>query len=69
MRDPERLDEFYKRLKNIHKMYFSDLRFIQFLTSINSFIENTYSKDPFYIEEDEYLNYARHFKETMIKNK
>lgn len=48
MRSPERLDEFYNYLCEIHKKYFCDWRFGQFIYNFLSW----YGKDPFYLEED-----------------
>lgn len=54
MRDPNRLDGFYKELCRIHRTYFSDLRFGQFMMN---FLGNVASsgRDPFFPEENEML--------------
>ena len=54
MRDPNRLDGFYKELCRVHRTYFSDLRFGQFMMN---FLGNVASsrRDPFFPEENEML--------------
>lgn len=52
MRDPERLDAFYDELKRIHKTYFPDWRFGQFVENLRDFSR---AGDLFYYEEDEFL--------------
>lgn len=52
MRDPERLDAFYDELKRIHKTYFPDWRFGQFVENLRRFSR---AGDLFYYEEDEFL--------------
>ena len=34
MRNPDRLDDFYERLKKVHKELYSDLRFGQFMMCV-----------------------------------
>ena len=51
MRDPNRLDEFYKELAQIHKENFPDWRFGQFITNFLAW----YGKDPFYLEEKKFM--------------
>lgn len=50
MRDPDRLDAFYNELKKIHKEYYPDWRFGQFIVNICGILG-----DPFYWEEDLFL--------------
>ena len=57
MRDANRLDDFYDRLKVVHKEKFSDLRFSQFTMSLLANIEKVSGRDPFYMEEDEIIKY------------
>ena len=52
MRSVERLDDFYTQLKEIHKTYFPDWRFTQFISNIMSF----YQSDLFYVEEEKFLD-------------
>ena len=51
MRDPNRLDNFYEQMKQIHKENFPDWRFGQFLMNFLSW----YGRDPFYLEEDKFI--------------
>ena len=62
MRDPNRLDDFYDRLKIVHKEKFSDLRFGQFVISLLASIEKVSGRDPFYMEEDEIIKYVEGIK-------
>lgn len=61
VRDPNRLDEFYDELKNLHKTYFPDWRFGQFIENV---FERMLTKDkvnPFFVEEDTMLQYFENF--------
>ena len=51
MRDPNRLDNFYEQMKQIHKENFPDWRFGQFITNFLAW----YGYDPFYLEEGKFL--------------
>ena len=51
MRDPNRLDDFYDRLKKVHKERFCDLRFCQLLICIF----DSDDRDHFYMEDDEMI--------------
>lgn len=51
MRDPNRLDNFYEQMKQIHKENFPDWRFGQFMMNFLSW----YGRDPFYIEENKFI--------------
>ena len=57
MRDANRLDDFYDRLKVVHKEKFPDLRFTQFVMSLLANIEKASGRDTFYTEEDEIIKY------------
>ena len=59
MRNKERLDFFYEELKFIHKEFYQDLRFGQFITALTHWIPNNYDIDIFHLEEDEFIKYAR----------
>lgn len=59
MRDPERLEEFYRQLKNAHKTYFPDWRFGQLLINFAGWMSQ--KVDPFFPEEDEMLEYIKQF--------
>jgi len=58
MRNPERLDTFYDELKEIHKKYFPDWRFGQFIENIRRM---TRANDLFYYEEDSFLELVKSF--------
>lgn len=63
MRDPNRLDNFYEKLKELHKTYCPDWRFGQLIINFINWHYNIYKADPFYIEENECLDRF----EKMIK--
>lgn len=50
MRDAERLNKFYDRLKELHKKYCPDWRFGQLMVNLANEMG-----DPFYWEEDKFL--------------
>lgn len=56
MRDVNRLDKFYNELKQVHAKSFPDWRFGQLICN---FIN--YYGDPFYLEEDIFLNKIKEF--------
>lgn len=64
MRSKERLDFFYDELKFIHKEFFQDLRFGQFVINLTDWIANNYDIDPFFLEENEFIKYARAYAKT-----
>ena len=64
MRNPNRLDGFYNELKKIHKENFPDWRFGQFIYNFLSW----YGRDPFYLEENDFLEKANEFVNS-IKSK
>ena len=57
MRDPNRLDDFYKELCKIHKENCPDFRFFQMIGNIMS----AYGTDFFYAEEDKALKYIKEY--------
>ena len=61
MRDPARLDNFYDRLKEIHKENFPDWRFSQFMMNFLSW----YGSDPFYLEETRFLERIEDYVNTL----
>ena len=69
MRSKERLDFFYDELKFIHKEFFQDLRFGQFILHLIEWIPNNYKIDPFYLEEEEFIKYARAYAKTSYSYK
>lgn len=56
MRNPDRLDEFYDRLKAVHKKYVPDWRFGQFISNILGDMAAT-GQDPFFPEEPEMIEF------------
>ena len=54
LRNPERLDIFYDKLKEIHKERFPDIRFGQLMVHIQNLLVST-GKDWFYLEENELI--------------
>lgn len=56
MRSPDRLDEFYDRLKAIHKEYVPDWRFGQFMMNILGEMSSS-GRDPFFPEEKEMIEF------------
>lgn len=64
MRNINRLDDFYKKLSNIHKNV-PDWRFGQFILNFISWYYNKYKRDIFYIEEDKMLKLFEEFIEEM----
>lgn len=60
MRDPNRLNGFYDELKKIHMEYFSDWRFGQLCSNFFGWL-NYSNIDPFYIEEDEMIQYLKQY--------
>ena len=60
MRDPERLDDFYEEMKNIHKEKLPDWRFGQLM--YNFFCE---VGDPFYWEESRFLKELKNYVDNL----
>lgn len=61
MRKPERLDEFYDELKEIHKTYFSDWRFGQMIVNVLADWQAKTGRDIFFPEEDEVIQIFRDY--------
>jgi hypothetical protein len=55
MRDPNRLDKFYDRLKELHKEYTPDWRFGQLCSNFFGWLYQEKKKDLFFPEEDEMI--------------
>ena len=64
MRDPERLEQFYEELKQIHKTSFPDLRFMQFMLNFLGWVYATERVDGFYFEEDKTLKLLKEYAKT-----
>ena len=61
MRDPNRLDDFYDRLKKVHKERHSDLRFGQFMMCVLGDMHAS-GRDPFFSEEDEMIKFIENWR-------
>lgn len=61
MRDAERLDGFYERLKEIHRDYFPDWRFAQLITNFADW----YGGDIFYMEEDRLIELLNIYRKSL----
>jgi len=51
MRDPNRLDDFYDRLKTLHKEKVPDWRFGQLFNNL----QTAFNSDLFYVEDDKLI--------------
>jgi hypothetical protein len=65
VRDPNRLDTFYEKIKTYHKENFPDLRFSQLMINFFTWYRYNYKNDGFYLEEDEYLKRFKEFISNM----
>ena len=63
MRDPKRLDGFYKQLCKIHKECFPDWRFGQFCSNFFGWLISEKGVDIFFPEEDKMLEYLKEYTE------
>ena len=61
MRDPDRLDNFYFQLREIHKTQFPDWRFGQLMSNFLEWVFSEKKRDPFFPEENEMLKYFKEF--------
>ena len=61
IRNPERLDNFYSQLCEIHKKSFPDMRETQYMLNLLGWINSTKKRDPFFIETQEFLEYAKEY--------
>lgn len=61
MRDPNRLDNFYFQLREIHKTKFPDWRFGQLMSNFFGWLYETKKIDLFFPEEDKMLEYFKEF--------
>ena len=61
MRDPNRLDNFYDTVKQIHKTTFPDWRFGQLMYNFFSWLYSEKKIDLFFPEEDKMLEYFKEF--------
>lgn len=65
MRNPERLNSFYDELKRIHKTYFPDWRFMQFIINYQRWQETHYHNDGFHLEEDAAMERIKEYIEWL----
>ena len=61
MRNPERLDNFYSQLCEIHKKSFPDMRFGQLCSNFFPWLASEKKVDLFFPEEDQMIKYIREF--------
>jgi len=61
MRNPDRLDDFYERLKVVHKERFPDYRFAQLMMVILGEMQSK-GRDPFFPEEEEMIKFIENYK-------
>ena len=61
MRDPNRLDKFYKDLCYLHKTYQPDIRFGQFCSNFFGWLYQTKHIDLFFPEEADMIEYVREY--------
>lgn len=61
MRDPNRLDNFYTELCQIHKEYFPDWRFGQLCSNFFGWLASAKQIDLFFPEEDKMLEYLHEY--------
>lgn len=64
MRNPNRLDEFYNKVKDIHKKHFPDWRFGQLCSNFFGWMMSEKKRDLFFPEEDEMLRLFEEYAET-----
>ena len=61
MRNPNRLDNFYFQLREIHKTKFPDWRFGQLMSNFFGWKKKKKKIDLFFPEEDKMLEYFKEF--------
>lgn len=61
MRNPKRLDVFYKELCRIHKDHFPDWRFGQFCSNFFGWLASEKRIDLFFPEEDKMMEYIQEY--------
>ena len=64
MRDPNRLDNFYNKFKQLHKVCFPDWRFGQLMMNFLGWVQ-TEVRDPFFPEEDEMMELFEEYCQEM----
>lgn len=66
MRNPNRLDDFYKELAEIHKKEFPNWRFGQFCCNFLGWLASAKGKDPFFPEEKEMIEFVREYAQYLV---
>jgi hypothetical protein len=61
MRDPNRLNDIYLELMEIHKRYAPDIRFGQLMHNFTRWLELDMEKDIFYIGDDKIMKYMKQY--------
>lgn len=64
MRDPNRLDNLYEKLKEIHKKDFPDWRFGQFMLNFLGWLGQ--DRDPFFPEDDAMIEYFEQYANHLV---
>lgn len=65
MRNPKRLDSFYKEFCEIHKKYFPDWRFGQLCSNFFGWLMSEEKRDLFFPEENEMLKHLREYTKSL----
>ena len=65
MRNPQRLNDFYEKLRDIHMMYFPDWRFGQLCSNFFGWLGYNKKIDLFFPEEDEMLKYLEEYVDSL----
>ncbi len=61
MRNPDRLNGFYEKVKEIHQKCFPDWRFGQLCSNFFGWLSSVKGRDLFFPEEDEMLNHLKEY--------
>ena len=61
MRNPNRLDEFYDTMRNIHRKHFPDWRFGQLMYNFFGWLYSEKKIDLFFPEEKQMIEYFREY--------
>ena len=61
IRDPNRLNDFYKEVTRLHMTYMPNWRAGQFWMNFLDWMQSEKKQDPFFPEEDEILTYLKEF--------
>ena len=64
MRDPNRLDHFYDKFRDLHKKHFPDWRFGQLCSNFFGWMMAEKKRDLFFPEEDEMERLFEEYAET-----